>query len=197
MPHPDKKGVTDIYADGELILSVSDDAVIEAGLKVGATLDEQAILEIEHAVTLTKACHKAYDYLSYGDLSSKKLYDKLMRYGFSEDISLDACERMKSLGYIDDERYAAALAKSMAETKLYGPRRIEQELKIRGISDNDIDTAIFSLDINFEESILSLINGKFKNKTDRNKLIQALMRYGHEWDCISGVLHDLTEDFYE
>lgn len=189
MPHPDKKGYTDIYVDGELLLTVSDDAVIEAGLRTGKTFDEDALYETERAVNLTRAKNKAYTYLSYGDMSSKKLFDKLIRAGFDEQTALDCIDAMKNAGYIDDTRYAHALANSLACVKLYGPRRIREELRVRGISGEDADLAIEALDTDFEKSVQALINGKLRSKTEKQR-ISALIRYGYDYDFIRNYGED-------
>lgn len=189
MPHPDKKGYTDIYVDGELMLTVSDDAVIEAGLRTGKTFDNALLYETERAVNLTRAKNKAYTYLSYGDMSSKKLFDKLTHAGFDEQTALDCVDAMKSVGYIDDTRYAMSLANNLAAVKLYGPRRIREELRVRGISAEDTDMALDSLETDFEQSVKKLINGKFRSKTDKQR-IAALIRYGYDYDFIRNYGED-------
>jgi len=193
--NPDKKGFTDIYSDGEFLMTLSDDAIIEAGLKLGAEIDSDTLLEIEHAVLLTKAKHKAFTYLGFGDMSDKKLIDKLVHAGFDADISRECADIMIGLGYIDNSRYAYNLAHNMATVKLYGPRRIENELCIRGISKTDVQNALDSIDVDFCQNAKTLIKTKFSSKQGQ-KLVSALMRYGYEWDCISPLLHN-DEELYE
>lgn len=200
---PDKKGRVDIYADGEYLMSVSEDAALEAGLKVGLEVDEAFISEIEHSVQLTRAKNKAYTYLSYGDMSEKKLLDKLKKYGFSESIACECVEKLKELGYIDNSRYAAALAESLAGSRLYGPRRILQELRLRGIDEQLSRAAVDALETDFEQSIKRLARGRLKrNMSDPKevqKLIAALMRNGYGYDMIRSALSDMLceEEEYE
>jgi regulatory protein len=42
-------------------------------------------------------------------------------------------EKLRSLNYLNDEAFARNWARSRAETRGYGPKRIEQELRSKGI----------------------------------------------------------------
>lgn len=196
---PDKKGQVDVYADGELVLTLSEDAVFEAGLRVGDTLDEQRLCEIEYTVTRTKAKAKAYGYLSYGDLSASALCKKLIRYGFSQEIAQAVCEDLTAAGYIDDARYALALAGYLANTKLYGPRRILQELYAKGVDRQISEQALYELDADFESNIKTLVAGKLSfDRSDRkqaSKAIASLVRYGYDYDMISEAIGSLEDDY--
>ena len=48
----DKKGIVDVYADGEYLMSVSEDAALEAGLRVGLQINEDFLSQVEHSVQL-------------------------------------------------------------------------------------------------------------------------------------------------
>ena len=202
LPSPDKKGKFDIYADGELFMTLTEDAVIEAGLKAGLEIDENELLRIEKRVLLSKAKQKAYTYLSYGDMSEKKLFEKLTRAGFDAEISALCIDAVKEQGFIDNTRYALSLARTMANSKLYGPRRIENELKQRGISGDDIEYAISELDTDFDESIKKLVGTRFKfDPTDKKSVasvIRSLLRYGYDYENIKSALYEsVSEDDYE
>lgn len=200
---PDKNGRVDVYADGEYLMSISENAALESGLRVGMEIDEKSLKDIEHSVQLTKAKSKAYDYLSYGDMSEKKLFDKLTRYGFSREIALECVEDMRQRGYIDNTRYAADLAYSLANVRLYGPRRIIQELRLRGIDSQTAQYAVESLDTDFKQSIKALVSGRLKrDMTDPKevkKLIAALMRNGYDYETVKSSLREIAdeEEIYE
>ena len=179
---PDKKGRVDVYADGEYIMSVSEDAVLEAKLRVGMELNEKALIQVEHSIALSRAKNKAYNYLSYGDMSEQKLRD---------------------MGFVNDVRYAEALADSLANYKLYGPRRIMQELRQRGIDFETAQSALDGLKTDFSESIKALARGKLRrdmsSPREIQRLIAALIRYGHDYEMIKSSLSEMTdeEEIYE
>lgn len=69
---------------------------------------------------------------------------------FPRDCSLEAAiARLRSLGYLDDRRFAEQLASSLARNRAYGRHRIRRELKARLVDYRFIEAA---LDRAFEES---------------------------------------------
>lgn len=200
---PDKKGRVDVYADGEYLMSVSEDAALEAKLHVGMELNEKALLQVEHSVSLSRAKNKAYSYLSYGDMSEQKLFQKLCRCGFEDCIAAECVGKMREMGFVDDSRYAKALADSLANSKLYGPRRIIQELRQRGIDFETAQSALDGLKTDFSESVKTLARGKFRrdmsDPREIQRLIAALIRYGHDYETIKSSLSEMTdeEEIYE
>jgi hypothetical protein len=153
---PEKNGAVDVYADGEYVMTLSEDTVIEAGLKIGMALDEKALETVERARQLIKARGKAYNYLSYGDMSVKTMLTKLARAGISDDVALDTVDILCEQGYLDDMRYACALASYLANTKCYGPRRIAQELFVKGIVEDNITASCKKYNIHFSVWMTSL-----------------------------------------
>ena len=195
---PDKKGRVDVYADGEYLMSVSEDAAVEARLRVGMEIDEASLSAIERSSQLARAKNKAYDYLSYGDMSEKKLFDKLCRFGFSEEIALECVDELRRAGYIDNARYASALADSLANSRLYGPRRIIQELRQRGIDGDTAQSAVDGLDTDYGENVRKLACGTLRrdmtNPREIQKLIAALMRRGYDYDTVKSSLASMIEE---
>ena len=188
--------MVDVYADGEYVLTLTEDTAFDAGLKIGKTLDVETLSQIEKSSLVVKAKAKAYNYLSYGDMSAHTLKTKLIRAGFLEEIS-DLCViSMIESGYINDERYALSLANYLATVKCYGPRRIEQEMYVKGIDREIAQTVIDGLSVDFCETIKAHIpkNIDFSDKKARAKLCAALVRRGFDFDTINFVIKE-PDDF--
>jgi RecX family len=49
---------------------------------------------------------------------------------------------MQAMGYVDDEAYAQGYASAKWRSSKWAPRRIRQELRLRGISDDVIERAL-------------------------------------------------------
>ena len=191
LPNPDKKGKFDVYADGYIVMTLSEDAVVEAGLRIGCELDENRLLEIEHTAKLVKAKSRAYDLISYTDMSAKTLCDKLRQRGFEEEIALEAVNSLADDGYIDDERYAARLASYLANTKLFGRRRILAELSHKGVDREISEAAVDALDVDYFENICKLISKeKITDAKSRARVANKLVRYGYGYDMINGVIDE-------
>lgn len=67
------------------------------------------------------------------DHSSKELQRKVARRSGTE-FAREAVERLEEMGYVNGERYAHTLAQELYERRGMGKKRIEQELRQRGIS---------------------------------------------------------------
>ena len=102
-------------------------------LYIGAPFGEEEADALLLAAQLIPAKEKAYQYLSYGDLSRKRLYEKLTRFGIEPRVAEAACDKMEDQGFVNDERLARRLAQKYAEGKLWGPRRILSEMIQKGI----------------------------------------------------------------
>ncbi len=190
--------MVDVYADGEYVITLSEDTVIESGLKIGMPLDVDTLENAARAERVTKAKAKAYNYLSYGDMSAKTLKTKLSRAGFDDVSDIVICN-LQSAGYIDDERYALALSKHLAENKLYGARRIMQELYLKGIDSGTAEIAVSALETDFYESARACVPkaADFSDKKQVSKIYGALARRGFDYDIISSVISEFISDTEE
>lgn len=72
-------------------------------------------------------------YLSYRPRSETEVRSYLRRLGCSPDAVETAIAKLRSLNYLNDESFARNWALSRAQNQGYGPRRIEQELRTKGI----------------------------------------------------------------
>ncbi len=195
--HPGKR---DLFIDGEFYLSVPVEFLDD--LYVGAPFGEEEEAALLLAAKLVPAKEKAYQYLAYGDLSRKRLYEKLTRFGIEEEVADAACAKMEEQGFINDERLASSLAERYAASKKWGPRRILQELYQKGIPMDLAKAATEDLETDFTESVEYHLDTKYRGRdySDRKevqKVIQGLMRLGFDYDTIRSAIYQRTEDFDE
>lgn len=146
-----------------------------------------------------KALNDAAKQLSYRDLSKASLIEKLIAKGHSEDAAEYAVAYLEDKNFLDDTIYAQMLLKSYAR-KGYGTRRIKQELKKRGIS-NDDAAEIYS-EYETDYSVLhSLLDKKLKgdvsDKKEIQKSIAFLQRRGFSWSEIKKALDEYINEHIE
>lgn len=89
--------------------------------------------------------HYAVRLLAIRSRSKKELLEALTKkasqfYASSEQI-LSVIDRLESLGYIDDKKFAEAYISFSIRVKKRGIERIIRELREKGVSDDDIDYA--------------------------------------------------------
>ena len=66
----------------------------------------------------------------------------LRQRGAADAVVDAAIEKLSDFNFVNDETFARNWALSRAQSQGYGPRRIEQELKIKGVVDTTIRAAI-------------------------------------------------------
>lgn len=139
-----------------------------------------------------KATRSALNILDYADCTEKKLIEKLRRKGYDEDEIDFATAYAKKVGYLNDARLIANAVYGIANSKLYGKKRIIAELYTKGFRREDIEAVDFS-EIDFTENCAKRIR-KTKNRySDIHKLYAALMRYGFSGSEIKEAM-SITEE---
>jgi len=80
-----------------------------------------------------EAFARALRFLGYRPRSEAEVRGHLSQRHYSAAVIERAVEKLRALNYVNDEMFARDWARSRAQNRGYGPRRIEQELKAKGI----------------------------------------------------------------
>ena len=147
-------------------------------------LSDSDLREIKYADELYRAEKKALSLLSYADNNERTLRQKLARAGFSADVSREICEKMLSLGYINERRQLERLILAEANGKLRGPAKITAHLVSKGYSQKDIREVLTSLadsgEIDFKVNAKRLIDKKLSEDCDAEEKKSLLYRNGYK-----------------
>lgn len=81
-------------------------------------------------------------YLSYRPRSELEVRNYLRQKGCEPKLSATVIAKLHSLNYLDDLSFAQVWARSRLESRGYGPRRVEQELRQKGIDTGVIRQAV-------------------------------------------------------
>jgi len=112
----------------------------ERGLYDGAVLAdgelEDARVEGERALAMSRALNL----LGYRARSEGEIRNRLRRREFGDDTIEAVVERLRELGYVDDEEFARTVARQRA--RRYGPRRISADLRKGGVDQEIADRAV-------------------------------------------------------
>lgn len=192
-----KQGRVALFVDGEFLLSVHPDTFAAMELSVGCELDEDALQELEAQTELKKAKNKALTLLSYKEYTSHQLEERLKRH-VESDAAQQAVERMEELGLVDDDDYAIRFARDLSRRKHYGVLRIRQEMRRRGLSDDQIEYAVSLLDADPVEQVRELLEKKYpmawEDEKVKKRAFSAMMRRGYRADDVRHALR-LEEDY--
>lgn len=166
----------------------------ESPYREGCDITEEQLNTLLATSRRNRAKERALYLLGLRDYSCHELEQKLYTEATPE-IAAAVVERLQEVGLLDDERYAARLARSLSEGKHYPRRRIEQELRRRGISNGLIQTVVFDLEGEDFEQALALLQKKYYNKLNdpdsRRRVIAALARRGFSYGAIRRAMDEM------
>lgn len=195
---PDKRVRRLHLDDGDDDLLTSASVVRSLGLLEG---DEVVRTELAHAlraVGLDCARERALALLGYRDRSVHELRRKLAADGYDDEIAGVVVERLLELQLLDDREFATRWA-SGRRTAGYGPSRIRQELREKGVTDVVIADVLGTED---DETLVRrarrlLRDGDTADSKSRQRAYARLARRGYPPSVISRALESAVEDTYE
>lgn len=187
-----------ISINGEYRLTVDADFWFSSGYVSGDEIDEEQYKILADRIAKRRCFNRALNILSRRDHCEKELFNKLRRTD-GDEAAAHAVERVKSLGYINDERYAQNLAEELGSRKGYGLRAIRSELIKRGVDRETADNTINSITLDESDNIRVLLEGKFSRKLTtekgRKQVFAALMRLGYSYSDIRSALSEYNENY--
>ncbi len=183
--------------DGEEIRT-SLGAVAELRLFNGKELDAEALEELRLLSRRSLARDRALELLSRRPMSCKELRDKLLQKGEDEDAAAYSVQWLEERGFLNDESYAAAVARHYA-AKGYGAGRVRAELNRRGVPRELWEEALTSMP-EPDDKLRRFIASRLRDPEDRDqvrKVSAALYRRGYSWEEIRSALRAYNAEIEE
>ncbi len=161
---------------------------------------------------------KALHLLSFRDHSCREMRKKLKERGYEDAVLEETIRRLVGSKHLDDASYSERYALHLACNKLYGNRRITEELRKKGFSREAIDQALLSARKEITEAEgIDLLTRKLRSRypkeriekraeNDRvshtseqseKRLIRSLLRKGYAPSLIYEKMKYALEDFSE
>jgi regulatory protein len=152
--------------------------------------------EAEHDKLLKRAKNTAYRYLTIRSRSRSEVTQKLRDREFPPAIISSVIDYLTKLGYLNDEQFAREWAASRVRSRGFGRRRLEQELRIKGIDSDIIRGTLGTLfedaseaDIARKEADKKLKTlARFEPEVRRRRLAGFLERKGFSSEIIRTIL---------
>ncbi len=190
-------GLSVILEDGEEIKTTLG-VVTDLRLFSGRDLDEAALEDLRLASRRALARDRALAIVSQRQMSRRELGGKLRDKGVDEETAAWCVDWITEHGFIDEEAYAAAIARHYA-AKGYGEGRVRQELMRRGIPRELFDDAFAAMPEG-DEKLDRFIAARLRDPDDRDevrKLSAALYRRGYSGEEIREALRRHKAELYE
>ena len=165
----------------------------ERPYRSGMPFDKAAFDALMSERSYPFAMDKAVALLSLRSRTEKEIAESLRKNAYPERTIARVMARLLEAGYINDAAFAENWAASRAN-KGMGSRRIRMELKHKGVHQDEIDSALSSID---EEDMLAgaiktaekAARGKdLKSPADRQKIMAALARRGYDYAAAKQAL---------
>lgn len=184
-----------IITDNDLCFVIDDTLVVSLSLAKGMEIDDALLETLDKESKRHFAKVKAFSSLSRGDFSRKGLARRLCEKGADREAADEISHLMAEKGYVNDLEYAKRLCRTYSMEKHFGKRRVMQELFVRGIDGDTARRVTEETAIPDRDNIMMLFEAKYA-KMDvsepkcRNKVANALMRAGYDWEDIRVCLSD-------
>jgi regulatory protein len=147
---------------------------------------------------ITRAKNIAYRYLSYRPRSYAEVEKKLRDKEFGDAHVSAVLSALVRLGYVNDEKFADQWTQSRIRLRGFGRRRIEQELRDKGVDRETVSrtlTDVLTADLEIETARKAagrkLATMKALDRETRlRRLAGFLERKGFSYDVIRNILKD-------
>ena len=168
------------------ILRVGEQEVIQFALYRGKELSEEEAQRLLASTRRSGLKEKAMELLTRKPQSRRELERKLEEWEATESESLQICDRLEELGFLDDQRYAGQVVRHYS-AKGYGLRKLRDELYRRGVPRELWDQALEEAQ-DSGDAVDAFLEKKLKGSRDPKELKKAsdaLARRGYSWSEIS------------
>ena len=148
-----------------------------------------------------EAFARALRYLGYRARSVAEVKNYLRQRGGTDAVVDATIEKLRGFNFINDETFARDWALSRAQSQGYGPRRIEQELKTKGVVDAVIRAVVKEIfdQEDEEKRARKILEKKFSSENFQElrvlrRAVAFLQRRGYSSKVIFTLLGCPTDD---
>lgn len=187
-----------VFLDGQYAFALPAETLVKAGLKIDQQLSQEKIEKLVRENDFLKFYDYALKFLSFRPRSEKEIRDWFKKKEVGSQTQTIITAKLRNLGYLNDLGFVKWWIEKRTNFQPMGRRRIEMELKQKGIS-NEMVSGIKYLVSGKNETDLAkkAVEKKLKHwqnlPTDefRQKLTGFLARRGFSWEVIEKVIKDL------
>ena len=190
-----KKGRFLVRLENGDILRVTEEELLKFGLRAGLELEGETLEAVRASVKKSSAKAAAANMIGSRALSKKELTKRLIQKGNDEEDAQAAVEWLEDIGAVDDAGYAAALVRHYGG-KGYGPARVKEELRRRGVDRELWDEALEEMPEAAEildQLIQKKCKGDLSDPREKKRVSDALMRRGFGWGDVKAAMERYAE----
>lgn len=184
-----------VYLNDEFAFVLYKGELAKQKIEEGTVISEEMYSGIIREILNKRAIKRAMYLLKAMERTEHQLREKLRENLYPEESIDAAVAYVSSYHYVNDEDYARRYTQAKSGSK--SRRRIEQELKEKGISKDKIERAVQEADCNDRNLIREIILKKSKSvdvqdQKQKQKIIRHLLYKGFAWEDIRTEMEHLT-----
>lgn len=197
-----------VMVDGVYRFSLDISQIVSLGVKVGREYSEKELSEIEGESQFGKLYARALEYCLMRPHSEREVRDYLWRKtratkyksrktgeikereGYAVELVERVFGKLVEKSYVNDESFARFWVENRNQTKGASRRKLEAELRAKGVSQEIIARELSATDRNDDDELQKVIAKKRNRYQDEQKLMQYLARQGFGYDDIKRALSD-------
>ena len=198
-PSRHKKGRILVFLDDGACLKITEQELLDFGLRPGDELDEDTLRRLKEAAGVSNTRAAAADLIGKRAMSRRDLERKLQEKGANEAEARYAAEWLEAIGALNDAEYAAALARHYSG-RGYGPARVREKLYEKGIPRELWEDALEQIPENdgqIDAFLAGKLRGREPDEKEKRRLTNALLRRGYPWGDIKAAWTRLGEETEE
>ena len=195
-----KKGRVLVFLEDGACLKITEQELLDFGLRAGDELDGSALAKLKEAAGVSNTKAAAADFIGKRAMSRRDLERKLRDKGASEMEARYAAEWLEAIGAIDDADYASLLVRHCADLG-YGPARVREKLYEKGVPRELWEDALDALpppEGQIDRFLESKLHGRLPEEKEKKRLTDALLRRGFSWGDVKSAWgrwgSEVTED---
>ncbi len=180
-----------VYSEDGFLFSLDDVYALSMGIKAGRVLTPRETENLIMESQFGKARSKALDILSRKNITRHDLEAKL-KEDYDISVAVQVIAEMEDMGYIDDYAYTLLFLES-ASAKLWGRKKIEYELSLKGVDRNIIEDAMAEFALPSAEEIAEYIRVKYPDEDmsdtrTRQRVMRFFMSRGFDYSEINEAI---------
>ena len=194
-----KKGRILLFLEDGACLKITEQELLDFGLRSGDELDEETLKRLKEAAGVSNTRAAAADLIGKRAMSRRDLERKLQEKGASETEARYAAEWLEAIGALNDAEYAAALVRHYSRLG-YGPARVREKLYEKGVPRELWEGALEELPADggqVDAFLRSKLRGRPPDEKEKRRLTNALLRRGFPWGEVKAAWRRLGEEMQE
>lgn len=194
-----KKGRVLVFLGDGACLKITEQELLDFGLRSGDELDEVTLKRLKEAAGVSNTRAAAADLIGKRAMSRRDLERKLQEKGASEAEARYAAEWLEAIGALNDAEYAAALVRHYSRLG-YGPARVREKLYEKGVPRELWEDALEELPADggqVDAFLRSKLRGRTPDEKEKRRLTNALLRRGFPWGEVKAAWRRLGEEMQE